>query len=148
MLSMYFPHLLTMLFYIVKGSSEEDGKTISPQFSVYLQGGPLNQEKHSRAQATNSSSVLPFIPGLYPSRLQADRGRQTSLETTLSEFNYHSNQNYQRGDSALDSSNAAISESSHLKATAGRSGGKEEKRQRHLLIHLGFEGFAELALIS
>lgn len=120
MLSNYFPLLLTMLFYIVKGSREEDGKNIAPQFSVYLQGEPLDQEKHRGLQATNSPSILPLSLALYPSRLQADRGRQTSLETTLSEFNYHSNQNYQPGDSDPDSSNAGISESSHLKAAAER----------------------------
>lgn len=46
MLSKYVPLLLTMLLYMVKGSSEENGKNISPQFSVYLQGRPLDQEKH------------------------------------------------------------------------------------------------------
>lgn len=50
------------------------------------------------SQATKPSSSLPSALGACPPRLHAKRGRQTSLETTLSEFNYHSNQNQQNGD--------------------------------------------------
>lgn len=67
MLSKCFLLLLAMIstWKRVKGSRKEDGETwkeIPPQFSVYLQGGPLDQKKHRGPRGAHSS-VLPLALG-------------------------------------------------------------------------------------
>lgn len=101
-------------FYMEKSEKQQKGRwrDMGRNSSTIFCLPPRRTSRSEKTQGSPRCQLLclAFSTGLYPSRLQAARGRQTSLETTLSEFNYHSNQNYQHGDSAPDSSNPGIPE--------------------------------------